>query len=166
MPAPPGRTFEAITAADLDRLSAIAAEDRASRFDRVPRWRPYAGRVLCVALCQGAALHYIDGRAGINDFDVWTFYAAHPVGPFPQRWRTISDFGPSRFGATPDTGLEGRRVDLFGRSLPEEPGANPIAALQRYLREGRSASAKRLREKAAVVLDPPPLRGTVAWPPR
>jgi hypothetical protein len=161
---PPGRSFEPIAVADLARLSEIAAEDRASRFERVPRWRPYADRVICVALCQGAALHLLDGAAGINDFDVWTFYAAHPVGPFPQRWRTIRDFGPSRFGATPGAGLEGRRVDLFGRSLPEPPDADPVAALRGYLSAARSASARRLREKAAVVLDPPGLRGTFAWP--
>jgi hypothetical protein len=44
-------------------LSVIAAEDRESRFARRPRWAVYRDRILCVALCQGAALHYVDGRS-------------------------------------------------------------------------------------------------------
>jgi hypothetical protein len=32
--------------------------------------------LVCVALCQGAALHFVDGENGVKDFDVWTFYAA------------------------------------------------------------------------------------------
>jgi hypothetical protein len=159
-----GRSPKAITIDDLARLSEITAKDRAARFARVPRWKPYADRVICVALCQGAALHFVDGVTGVKDFDVWTFYAEHPVGAFPQRWRTVRDFGPSPFGATPGSGLKGRRVDLFGRSLPAALGADPVAVLRAYLAEGTSPSAARLREKAAVLLDPEPLRGTVAWP--
>jgi hypothetical protein len=88
-------------------LAAIARDDQDARFNRRPRWRPYADRVLCVALCQGAALHYVDGRNGVKDFDVYMFYAAHPTGTFPYRWRTEADSGhrasvgipvtPSRF---------------------------------------------------------------------
>jgi hypothetical protein len=160
------RTLEPIERADLNRLAAIAAADRAARFDRVPRWRPYADRLICVTLCQGAAMHFLDGSNGINDFDVWSFFADHPVGRFPQRWRTFADFGESRFGRTTGApaAFRGRRVDLFGRSLPETPDAEPIAALRRYLESGRSHSARRLAQKAAVILDPAPLRGSIAWP--
>lgn len=41
----------------------------------------YAGRLLCRALCQGAALHYLDGKNGVKDFDVWSFYAALGESP-------------------------------------------------------------------------------------
>ena len=27
------------------------------------------------ARCQGAALHYVNERNGVKDFDVWSFYA-------------------------------------------------------------------------------------------
>jgi hypothetical protein len=73
------RSYERIRPEDLRRLAAIARDDQDAWLNRRPRWRPYADCVLCVALCQGAALHYVDGRSGVKDFDVYMFYAAHPV---------------------------------------------------------------------------------------
>lgn len=140
----------------LDRLSAIAAEDRDDRFRRRPRWEPYRQRILCVALCQGAALHHVDGRTGVKDLDVWTFYARSDVGAFPAQWRL-----ERRFDLPP---FAGHFVDLIGRSIPEEPGAEPVETMRRYLSGGRTASARALAEKAVVLLDPEPLRGRVVWP--
>ena len=124
--------------------------------------------MICVALCQGAALHYLDGRNGIKDLDVWTFYAEHPEGPFPARWLTNADFGPSPLGRHPDDppAYLGRRVDLIGRSLPDDRGADPRAALVAYLSAGRTGSARALAAKAVVLLEPEPLRGRVVWPQR
>ncbi len=68
---------------DLERLRDLAVEDRLSFLRRHEDWgRAYSGRVLCVALCQGAAMHYLNPGVGINDFDVYTFYAANPA----RRW--------------------------------------------------------------------------------
>lgn len=60
---------------------------------------------------------------GVKDFDVYMFYAAHPTGTFPYRWRTEADFGSSRFGRYPGDpeSFRGRRVDLIGRSLDVFP---------------------------------------------
>jgi hypothetical protein len=147
-------------------LAAIAQDDRDARFARRPRWQAYADRVLCVALCQGAALHYVDGRNGIKDFDVYTFYAEHPTGPFPFRWRTEVDFGPSRFGryhGDPEL-FRGRRVDLIGRSLDVAPDTDPIEAVRHYLTTGRTETARQLARKAVVLLAPQELRGEIIWP--
>jgi hypothetical protein len=162
----PARCYEPITRGELDRLAQIARADREDRFERKPRWRLlYRPRVLAVALCQGAALHYIDGENGVKDFDVWTFYAAHPEAEFPPRWRTVRDFEDPRFGQTVDCPtLMGRRVDLFGRSIDAPPGAEPAEALRRYLSLGRAKSARLLSRKAVVLLDPGPRRGEVIWP--
>jgi len=70
------RSRERLDEADLERLSQLAARDRSERFRRRPRWVAYSDRVICTALCQGAALHYLDGRTGIKDIDVWTFCQA------------------------------------------------------------------------------------------
>ena len=160
------RSYERIVRKDLDRLAAIALSDRQARFERRPRWRPYADRVLCVALCQGAALHFVDGRNGVKDFDVYTFYAEHPIGAFPPRWRIQVDFGASRFGRYPGDpdSFRGRRVDLIGRSLDASPDADPVEAVRRYLLFAGTETARQLARKAVVLLDPEPRRGQVIWP--
>jgi ribonuclease HI len=160
------RSYEAISVDDLGQLAAIARQDRAARFERRPRWKPYADRVLCVALCQGAALHYVDGCNGVKDLDVYTFYAEHPTGPFPYRWRTEADFGPSKFGRYPGdpASFRGRRVDLIGSSLDVAPDTDPVESVRRYLAEPRTETARQLAKKAVVLLDPEPRRGQVVWP--
>jgi hypothetical protein len=158
------RSHEPIEAADLGRLAAIARADREEFFARKPHWR---ADVLCVALCQGAALHYVDGRNGVKDFDVYTFYAESPeAGQFPARRIARIDFGPSRFGRHPDDPprFTGRRVDLCARSLPVPPDADPVDSVRAYLREGRTETARHLALKAVVIIEPEPLRGHVAWP--
>jgi len=42
---------------------------------RVPAGAP--GRLLGRALCQGAALRYVNGSNGVKDFDVWSFYTQY-----------------------------------------------------------------------------------------
>jgi hypothetical protein len=161
-----GRSYERLTLDDLARLAQIAKADRQARFARRPRWAPYADRVLCVALCQGAALHFIDGRNGVKDFDVYTFYAEHSTGPFPYRWMTKVDFGVSRFGRYPSdpASFRGRRIDLIGRSLDVAPDADPVEAVRDYLAASRTESARQLAKKAVVLLEPESRRGQVIWP--
>lgn len=125
-----------IEVADLLRLAALAAEAEAELFGRHPRGSGrYAGRLLGRALCQGAALHYVNGKNGVKDFDVWSFYAQHDDWPFPARWRGTRDFGPSKFGRYPadPPRYTGRRVDLLGRSLPVASGTDPARAIRDYL---------------------------------
>lgn len=160
------RSRAKITLDHLERLANLAATDQTERFRRRPRWQPYADRVLCVALCQGAALHFLDEHTGVKDFDVYTFYSEdQALGPFPPRWRRTADFGPSVFGRyAPDPPrFAGRRVDLIGRSLKVAPYAEPVGAVRDYLRAGRTATARHLAAKAVVALDPPSLRGIVIW---
>ena len=161
------RSKAKIERGDLRRLAEIAATDRAAFFQRHPRWRRlYSNRVLAVALCQGAARHYVDGKTGVKDFDVWTFYAAHPEGAFPPRRRGKIDFGASKFGRHPaDVGFIGRRVDLIGRSLRAHVGADPVVVLREYLSKPKSRSARKLAAKAVVLLEPTKLRGRVVWVP-
>ncbi len=159
------RSFEPLTSEHLARLAYIARTDREDRFKRRPRWQIYRDRVLMVALCQGAALHYLDGRNGVKDLDVWTFYARHPEGEFPPRWRVMVDFGPSPLGRHPDdAGYLGRHVDLIGRSIDAMPSGDPVRAVRTYLHAGGTESARLLAGKAVVALDPPELRGTTVWP--
>ncbi len=113
-------------------------------FAKYPDWAAlYADRVLLVALCQGAALHYLSGDVGINDFDVYTFYAAHPDRRWYDRRRAVRDFGDPKFGVSGNRPrFVGRRVDLLGRGIAGEPGGDPVAAVRAYLRGGRTETAE------------------------
>jgi hypothetical protein len=161
------RSLERIEITDLLRLASLAADAEAELFSRNPQGSGrYAGRILGRSLCQGAALHYVNGSNGVKDFDVWSFYAEVDDWPFPPRWRGTRDFGPSKFGRYPGDPPRylGRRVDLLGRSLPVRPGADPGAVLQSYLAGRRTGSAKALAAKAAVLVDPQNRAGEIVWP--
>ncbi len=162
-----GRSLARIDVSDLLRLASLAAEVEAGLFARNPGGAGrYAGRLVCRALCQGAARHYLDGKTGVKDFDVWSFYAQRDDGPFPYRWRGTADYGPSKFGRYPGdpSSFTGRRVDMLGRSLDVPLGADPVATLREYLSAARTASARALAAKAAVLIHPGQLAGTVVWP--
>jgi hypothetical protein len=163
----PDRSPERIEIADLLRLAALAADAEAELFTRNPQGSGrYAGRLLGRALCQGAALHYVNGSNGVKDFDVWSFYAQYDDWPFPPRWRGTRDFGPSKFGrySGDPPRYTGRRVDLLGRSLPVRPGTDPADVLRRYLAARRTASANALAAKAVVLIDPENRAGEIVWP--
>ena len=163
----PDRSLARIEVADLLRLAALAADAEAELFGRNPDGSGrYAGRLLGRALCQGAALHYVNGKNGVKDFDIWSFYAQYDDWPFPARWRGTRDFGPSKFGRYPGdpSPYSGRRVDLLGRSLPAAPGTDPADAIQCYLAARRTDSAKALAAKAVVLIDPQNRAGEVVWP--
>jgi hypothetical protein len=161
------RSLASIDRADLLHLAALAADAEAELFERNPRGSGrYADRLLGRALCQGAALHYMNGKNGVKDFDVWSFYAQQDDWPFPARWRGTRDFGPSKFGRYPGDPPQytGRRVDLLGRSLPAAPGTDPAHAIHDYLAAGRTNSARELAAKAVVLIDPAGRVGEIVWP--
>jgi len=162
------RAYARITRADLKRLLKIARLEREDFFARHKEYAIlYRKRVLCTALCQGAALHYINGQTGVRDFDVWTFYAEHPEASFPHWHEERYDYGRSnKFGRLSDApdAFKGRPVDLAGRSIEASPADDPIEALQHYLRRGSTPVARRLADKAVVLLEPEKLAGYVVWP--
>lgn len=181
--------MEPITDEHLVRLSALADLDH-EHFTRDLGRPEYRDRRVAVALAQGAALHFLDGRTGVKDLDLWTFYAAIPGQDFSfgQRIRHL-DFGVSEHGRNTypadfrDRRLSrwlrftGRRVDLMVRSLPVEPHARPdvvIRFLRAWLAEGAAKRQRRpaqvmpsnwwLARKAVILIDPLSTRGTQVWP--
>jgi len=160
------RSTERITRSDLKRLARIAREEREDFFERHPEWALlYRRRLIGSALCKDAALHYVNGSSGVDVFDVWSFYAEQEM-PFPFQHLSKADLGSAKFGrdaANPEA-YRGRRVELRGRSLNCRAGSNPIEVLQAYLRVGETPSARELREKAVVLLEPENFLGYVVWP--
>jgi hypothetical protein len=185
------RSQAALTAEHLARLAALAEADHEA-FTRVGGRPEYRSRRLAVVLAQGAALHYLDGRTGVKDLDVWTFYARIPGMRFPADKReTHADFGPSSLGRqTYDlsaarnareralwrrwSAYEGRRVDFMMRALPVDVGGSfstVAKAVQDWVANGSriAASSKPsawyLSKKAGVLLYPDSCRGEVLWRP-
>ncbi|MCI0718331.1 MAG: hypothetical protein L0338_05075 [Acidobacteria bacterium] len=160
-------SFRPICRDDLHRLLDLAKRDRDAFFAEHIEWaRLYADRLLGTALCQGAALHYVRPDVGINDFDVYTFYAAHPDRHWYARRIKSVDFGDPKFGQSQITkeGFKGRRVDLMGRELNVLPGVDMALAIHDYLSAGRTVTARELRQKVVVLLEPIDRLGTVVWP--
>jgi hypothetical protein len=159
-------SLERITKADLRRLAHITADERDDFFSRHAEWKLlYARRLLCTALCGQSALHFCNGTAGIEEFEVWSFYAAHAEAPFPHHRHSYRDFGKPKFGrATGSDAYAGRRIRLTGRSIPYRPGDDPAVSLQHYLRSGRTQSARQLRDSAVVLIEPDSHLAYVAWP--
>jgi hypothetical protein len=130
------RSFAPITVRDLERLLELARRDRNEFFATHRDWaKIYADRVLGAALCQGAALHYLRGDIGLNDFDVYTFYASHPDRPWYAKRIKSVDFGDPKFGRSEVSRAEfiGRRVELMARGLNVPPGTDVAEALVAFL---------------------------------
>jgi hypothetical protein len=159
------RSFATITLRDLERLLELARRDRDEFFATHRDWAEiYADRVLGTALCQGAALHYLRGDVGINDFDVYTFYASHPDRPWYAKRIKSVDFGDPKFGRSEVCRAKfiGRRVDLMARGLNVPPGTDMTEALVPYLDAPKTDTARELAQKAVVLLEP--RLGTTIWP--
>jgi hypothetical protein len=76
---------------------------------------------------------------------------------------TTARRNPEGIPATPRS-YTGRRVDLLGRSLAAAPDADPVAVVRAYLSTARTASARALAAKAAVLIEPQQLAGKIVWP--
>ena len=154
------RSYDEFQAEDFAILAEIARADLAAFIVRNPHHLSLPERLLCIALCQGAALHHLDGKNGVKDFDVWMFFADQSGSP---------PYPPRRTGKAPFTGARfqdsTRRVDILGRTIALSPSGDPVAAVSEYLRGSRTATAGHLRQKAVVILDPPGRRGEILWPP-
>ena len=96
------RSYERITIDDLKVLRDLALKDLRDFFRRCSRYKLYDDSLILIALCQGAALHYINGNMGIKDFDVWSFFAEVPLVRFPHRRWIIMDSGLAKFGVHPN----------------------------------------------------------------
>ncbi len=161
------RSHARITRQDLKRLARLAQEEREDFFGRHPEWAIlYRKRVLCVALCGDAALHYLNGITGVDEFQVWTFYAENSEASFPHHHVAHLDYGESKFGRDPTLpeSYKGLRVVLQGRSLEAATGDDPLEAVQRYLTARAAPTPRELAAKAVVLLEPDEFLGFEAWP--
>jgi hypothetical protein len=113
-----------------------------------------SGRLICIALAQGAARHLVEGWGGVHDFDVWSFFRAEPGCPaFPPRGRMTASFEGPRFQQS------SRRIDLLGRSMGQVGDAR--LSVISYLEAGRTVTARALSECPVFILHPADAGGAI-----
>jgi len=159
------RSFERLTEDDLAHLSELAQDVLNSKISRTPVAGQYVDRLIMLALCQGGAQHYVHGKNGVKDLDVYAFFRAGLEKQFPPKpiWR--ADFGPSHLGHNPnDKGYNGRRVDVMGRSIPADPNTDAEEAIRAWL-YGGSKSAMCLVKRPIIGLFPKRYFGKLVWSP-
>jgi len=164
------RAYEKITVEDLTRLRELALRDLKEFFKHHPRYEPYENSLILMALCQGAALHFIDGKEGVKDFDVWSFFAEVPSIKLPYRRRKQIDSGLEKFGVNPDDfrkGYKSRHIDLFMRTIEahvvKDKRRDPRGCITEYLRAVKTKTARSLAEKAVVGLYPDRILGEILY---
>ena len=159
------RSYEKILQSDLRKLLLLATNDIQSFFGRHQEYsKLYQGNEVLIALGQGAALHFIDKKNGIKDFDIWFFYANRGK-TLPYRRRGVVDFGESKFGReVNEKKLKGRRIDVLMRSDSFFNSGNPKECLANYLLMKKSKTSKLLKKKAFIGLYPENIFGDILWP--
>ena len=164
------RSYERITRDDLNVLKKRALKERERFFDRNPRYRElYQNALIAITLCQGAALHFLDEKNGIKDFDIWYFYANTPNLRYPHRALKQVDSGMRKFGIHPSDAKRryvGRRIHLMGRAIDCQHKLgqhDPRKCVLRYLMDHKTETARRLSEKAVIGLWPESIFGKVIW---
>lgn len=160
------RSPEVITKSDLKTLFTLARSDVEAFFARNPSYKQCEGKEVLVALCQGGALHYLDRKNGVKDFDIWFFYPLKSRN-LPYRRRGVVDFGESKFGVHPkfkSKGYKGRTVDVLMRSDTFFSSSEPEKAIISYLKYKNSKTSNLLAQKAVIGLYPERLFGKKLWP--
>jgi hypothetical protein len=164
------RSYERITKDDLNTLKDLALIEREHFFDRNPKYRgSYWNALIAIALCQGAALHFLDDKNGIKDFDIWYFYASAANVKYPPRAIKLVDSRMQKFGVNPNDvrkGYVGRRIHLLGRDINcqhERVQHDPSECIVQYLMERKTETARRLSEKAVIGLWPASIFGKIIW---
>lgn len=107
------RAYDQIKLHHLEHLGDLAMADRRALASRKPQYAGIEDRVVRVAICRGAALHFCDGINGVQDFDVWSFL---------RRIRRSTDFSTvqSDGNELPNCRVEkcSRKVDLWAEPCP------------------------------------------------
>lgn len=166
------RSRARITIADPKRLGTLALDELKNFLLANPNLkRDFSNSLVAIALCQGAALHFIDGKTGIKDFDVYLFFGKYDRKLVNRRPK-LADSGLAKFGLHPadhKRRYQSRRIDFLRRSIDDdivkrEKGV-PEACLIAYLRHHRTKTAEEVAQKAVIGLWPKTILGKIIWPP-
>lgn len=145
-----------ITKEHLTWLAKRAEIEHNDFLERKPHLRAYKNSLVGIVLCQGAALHYIDGKNGIKDFDIWFFY---------QKDEKVNL--SIRRPATDKNGYNGIRIDFMKRAIPASTckrfSNQPDQCILNYLLEHNTLTKRLLLEKPGIGLYPKKIFAKIIW---
>jgi len=87
-----GRSFHAVTEVALEQLMVAGLEENQRFFRTNSPVQEYRDRLVAICLCGEGARHFLDGRSGLDRFDVWLFYRAIEGKPLPEGPEGRRDF--------------------------------------------------------------------------
>ena len=151
------RLFEPISGLDLEVLQELALKEHDAFFQRNPRLREaYHSSLVGIALCQGAAWHYINTSIGIKDFDIWLFYRKSEKVNLRCRHRKSVEDGYKR-----------RRIDSLRRAIDRDLcdvySNEADKCIMQYLLQRDTQTKRLLLRKSVVGLFPDQIVGKIMW---
>ena len=167
------RSYVPITKEDLRTLVDVASRSLVDFFRTREHLQHYRDLLATIVLCQGAALHYVDGKNGVKDFDVFAFFRT-PI--FDRKLVTPRsskklESGLAKFGVHPydqARGFRTRHIDFFRKCITRRrvpAGDNAEDVLRAYLSSGLGGTPCYLAQKPVVGLWPENVFGEVLWSP-
>lgn len=143
---------------NLKWLAERAKKEHRDFFVRRPHLQStYHKSLVGIVLCQGAALHYINQKNGIKDFDIWLFYKTN-------RKVHLSVRKPF----TDKKGYNGIKIDFMKRvisaSLCKKFFNRPDECILRHLQEYNTPTKRLLLQKAVIGLYPKKIFAKIIWP--
>lgn len=166
------RSSKPITKLDLRRLRDSAIKELDSFFNRRYDLYKFRSKVIAIALCQGAANHYVKRKTGVKDFDIFFFFSEYDRRLINRRHIKM-DSKLHKFGIHPEDvacGFQGRRIHFLRRAIDTDLVravlGDPRKVVVGYLERGRTKTAQQLTGKAVVGLWPDNLFAKVLWPRR
>ena len=149
-----------VTARELRDLAKLAAVEEKAFFVRNPHLsKPYQQRLILVALCQGAALQYIDCGYGVKDFDIHFFYAQNPK---KKRLSRATEEIYACIGAFPVLPIHFMRA-VMPETQPCLEAEAAIQAVREFLLNKPTTRAYHLSKKAVIGLYPAEMFGIEIW---
>lgn len=155
------RTYDKITESDLKEMKQCGL-DELERFLILVgngKYSIYKDRLIAICLCQGAALHFIDGKNGIKDIDIWMFFREDAEIKIP----AIRNCMKSKYLNFQRIGE--KKVDFLKKMIPSKHwDKSEIITIQHYLSNNNNSTPNFLKHKPVVVLYPDEYFGKTIWP--
>lgn len=154
------RSYQPITKVHLELLAKYSRRELEAFFHRDEEASAiYRDRFLAAALCLGAARHYLDGKFGVKDFDVYFFFAEHPERDQKDKRVKRSEETYPGFGE-----VQTDFIRIIVRSdLVKAHRSDPEVLLKAYLKKPPADTARKLAESPVVGLVPDAILGKVLW---